>query len=177
MRPNTKLHFHEDQDYNFKNIISIYKRQNNKLIFYSNSICGNIQMAQDIVQNTFLILLQKNNLHKIENIKNYIFRCIKLNTYNHLKKIKNQNRILNIVNISKSIFHTTNDKDYDFLKEKIILDSINSLPKKRRKIFIMKRIEKKSLKEISIELGVSCKTVENHMTFALRDLKKKVIRF
>ena len=177
MRPESKLNCLENKDYNFKKIIKLYERQYNKLIYYCHSICGNSQVAQDIVQNTFLILLQKNNLHTVKSLKNYIFRCIKLNTYNHLKIMKNHKRILHVVCISKSIFHSTNNKDYDFLNEEIILDLINSLPEKRRKVFIMKRIENKSLKEISEELGVSCKTVENHMTFALRDLRKKVIRF
>lgn len=164
----------EDQHYKLKNIIRLYEGQKNNLICYCYSICGNIQMAEDIVQNTFLILLQKSNFNKIQNLQNYIFRCIKLNTFNHLRTIKNQNRILNIVYTTKTIFHARNDKDYDFLKEKIILDSIDSLPEKRRQVFIMKRIENKSLKEISKELGVSCKTVENHITFALKDLRNKI---
>ena len=161
MRPTIKSNCQEDQHCKLKNIISLYEGQKKNLICYCFSICGNIQMAEDIVQNTFLILLQKNNFNKIENLDNYMYRCIKLNTYNQLKTIKNRNRILDVVYTSQYRFNAKNDKDYDFLKENIIIELINSLPEKRRQVFIMKRIENKSLKEISEELGVSCKTVEN----------------
>ena len=67
--------------------------------------------------------------------------------------------------------YSKNENNCDFLKEKIIEDCINKLPKRRGKVFVLKRIEHKSIKEISKELSISEKTVENHITHALKDLK------
>ena len=54
------------------------------------------------------------------------------------------------------------------------MDAIESLPSKRRMVFRMKRIERRSVKNISSELSISSKTVENHITNAIKDLKSKL---
>lgn len=50
--------------------------------------------------------------------------------------------------------------------------AIASLPEQRRKVFLMKRIEGKSYKEISAELGISERTVETHVAHAMKHLKQ-----
>lgn len=49
--------------------------------------------------------------------------------------------------------------------------SVASLPGKRRKIFIMSRVEGLSNAEIAARLNISPKTVENQITLALRQLR------
>ena len=50
---------------------------------------------------------------------------------------------------------------------------IKQMPEKRREVFIKKKIEEKSLKEISEELNITTKTVEYHITEAMRFLKSE----
>ena len=47
------------------------------------------------------------------------------------------------------------------------------MPEKRRQVFIKKKIEGKSLKEIAEELSITSKTVEYHITEAMKFLKKE----
>ena len=49
--------------------------------------------------------------------------------------------------------------------------SVALLPEKRRKIFIMSRVEGLSNAEIAARLNISPKTVENQITLALRQLR------
>ncbi len=158
-------------------LLMIYVNKNKEMISYCYSICKNIQMAEDIIQNLFLKLLIKNDLSKISSLNSYIFKCIKLNTYNQLKINTNRNKILDKIFMNGAFSCLDNKEKDDFLKIKIIEDSIKSLPEKRGKIFVMKRLEHKSLKEISKELSISAKTVENHITNARRDLKIKLAQF
>ncbi|HCD9236067.1 TPA: sigma-70 family RNA polymerase sigma factor [Elizabethkingia anophelis] len=51
---------------------------------------------------------------------------------------------------------------------------IEDLPHQCRKVFLLKREAKLSTQEVSQELGISVKTVENHMTKALSILKEKL---
>jgi len=59
------------------------------------------------------------------------------------------------------------------LNEKVnILNSrINKMPKQRKKVFMMSRMEGLSNEEISNILGLSKRTVENHISLALKDLR------
>ena len=52
--------------------------------------------------------------------------------------------------------------------------ALNSLPERCRTIFILKRIEGMTLKEIAQQLDISTKTVENQITKALKVLKEAV---
>ncbi|MBQ2373096.1 MAG: RNA polymerase sigma-70 factor [Bacteroidales bacterium] len=53
-----------------------------------------------------------------------------------------------------------------------VAELIRRMPKKRRRIFILSRFEGKSNGEIAQELGISRKTVENHIYLALCELRK-----
>ena len=50
---------------------------------------------------------------------------------------------------------------------------IGKMPEKRKVAFIKKKIEEKSLKEISEEMSISTKTVEYHITEAMKYLKEE----
>jgi len=53
---------------------------------------------------------------------------------------------------------------------------IQSLPEKCRQVFMLSRIEGMSQKEIAAKLGISKKTIENHMTKALKTLRSELKR-
>lgn len=155
-------------------ITQLYTTKRKEMISYSYSICKDKKIAEDVIHNTFEGLLLKNDFDKIRNLYSYSFKCIKWNTYKLIKAARiHCNNVETSYNISNNHF-CYNEKSYDFLKEKIIEDCIDSLPQKRKRVFIMKRIEKKSIKNISKELSISPKTVENHITNAIKELKIKL---
>ena len=57
------------------------------------------------------------------------------------------------------------------LREKIN-STLNSLPEKCQNVFRLSRFESLSYKEISIQLNISVKTVENHMGKALKLMRE-----
>jgi len=59
---------------------------------------------------------------------------------------------------------------HDELKEHVNL-IVESLPEKCKRVYILSRNEQLSHKEIADQLGISVKTVENHITNALRVLR------
>ncbi|MDD4189789.1 MAG: sigma-70 family RNA polymerase sigma factor, partial [Mangrovibacterium sp.] len=54
---------------------------------------------------------------------------------------------------------------------------ISRMPEKRRQVFIKKKFEGKSLKEIAEELDITPKTVEYHITEAMKFLKQEFEKF
>lgn len=53
---------------------------------------------------------------------------------------------------------------------------LDKIPEKSRQIFEMSRLDELKHKEISEILGVSIKTVENHMSIALRTIRNMIIK-
>ena len=53
----------------------------------------------------------------------------------------------------------------------IINETLNFLPEQTQRIFRMSRYEQMSVKEIAEKMGVSSKTVEYHITKALKELR------
>ena len=51
---------------------------------------------------------------------------------------------------------------------------VENMPPMRKKVFIMSRYEHKPNKEIAAALGISEKTVEVHITLALRELRERL---
>ena len=49
---------------------------------------------------------------------------------------------------------------------------IKQMPDRRRKVFILSRFEGKNNSEIAQIMGISKKTVENHMNLVLKELRK-----
>jgi DNA-directed RNA polymerase specialized sigma24 family protein len=47
------------------------------------------------------------------------------------------------------------------------------MPEKRRQVFIKKKLEEKTLIEIAQEMNIAAKTVEYHITEAMKFLKKE----
>jgi len=74
-----------------------------------------------------------------------------------------------------------NITDADILVEQELKLKINetleSLPEKCRQVFELSRYEGKKYKEIAIELNISEKTVEAHISKALKILKENLSEF
>ena len=58
--------------------------------------------------------------------------------------------------------------------QKTVQIAVDQLPNRCRIIFCMSRYEEKSHKEISQELGITTKTIENQITIALKALRKAI---
>lgn len=59
----------------------------------------------------------------------------------------------------------------------IISATLEAMPAQRKKIFKMSREDGMSNSEIALKLNISKRTVENHLTLALRDLRKTMKAF
>ena len=65
--------------------------------------------------------------------------------------------------------------ELEALETERILDIVmESMPAQRRKAFLLSRLHGLAYKDIAEEMGISSKTVEKHISSALRDLKKNL---
>lgn len=153
----------------------IFKRYSKQLYHFSLSYLKSEEAAEDIVQEVFIkIWNNRKDLKTDTSFQSYLFTI----TLNSVRKYFNQlsrlNELKHDILLDSSTFKPDFDdrSDYQFMIDKLE-EFIKLMPEKRRAIFIKKKIEEKSLKEISEELNITTKTVEYHITEAMRFLKSE----
>jgi len=162
----------EIQKGNVKTFKMIYDQYAAKLYYFTFKHCGSEYLSKEVVQLTFIKLWErKENVSIDAEISAQVFRTGKSIFIDLLRKESREQK-----KRSGSIVH---QKKYQN-GEQVILDKerwnlvsqrIESLPHMRQKVFKLSRIDCKSNKDIAKELSLSVKTVENHITLALRELK------
>ncbi len=151
----------------------------NPLCNYAYSLVQNHVLAKDIVQEVFIQIWEKREQIKDDiDLKPYLFKS----TYNKTiekfrqKKLRQKLAKENLIKIENAEKET---QDFELvsanylLKEKLN-NSIRQLPPKCQEVFLMSRKNGLTYDEIANDLGISKKTVENHMMKALDFLRKNL---
>lgn len=73
--------------------------------------------------------------------------------------------------VIEAVEELDDETDNQILLEKIRIE-IEKLPPKCQEVFVMSKIKGMKYKEISEELNISTKTIENHMTKALKSIRE-----
>ena len=145
------------------------------LVVSSFNVLGDFEKAKDLAQDVFADMWQKRDRVEVKStLKGYLRRAVINKTLNHIKA---QRMVFNDPN---DLPENTTQADNPQQKieaedlQKIINKAIDSLPEKCKVVFVLRRLENMSHKEIAAQLGISPKTVENQMTKALKVLRKAV---
>lgn len=126
--------------------------------------------AKDCVQELFVHLWSNRKKININSTpKGYLFKALKNRIINvHRKKLQTENLL-------KTFFqeHTPSDPVDESMEVKLqtLESTLNQMPTKMRKVFMMSKLEKKSGIEIANELGIAHQSVRNQMSLALRRIK------
>ena len=141
--------------------------------------------AKGITQEAFINLWSsRQQIEKINGIESFLYTYAKSKCLNVIRDNKVKERYK-----SKTLNKKERALDYDILKsmnfdslaltelEELITKSIDDLPEKSKVVFYKKRYENKKNKEIAQDLNVTVKTVEAHMTTALKILRLKLTEY
>ena len=137
--------------------------------------------AKGVVQEAFVKLWEiRQNLDPDSNIQNFLFTLVKNSCLNLIKRrqilLRHHEKIrrLEMHYQYESLSRMGDDYlEFNELKEKIDL-AIRKLPEHCRVVFEMSRFEELKNREIAEKLGVTQKTVEAHLTKALKILRNEL---
>lgn len=129
-------------------------------------------MAEEIVQELFVNLLEKRQEHTIRNLRSYLFISVKNRVIDHYRRTTFA-RLDSITDLASTTTYPL------FLEELevAIEEAIAQLPEKGRLVFNLKRSENKTTREIAEQLDMPERTVEHHYTQATRTLKSLLSGF
>lgn len=154
----------------------IYTRYFSSLYTYAFKVLQDKEECQDTIQDLFIWLWEnKSNLEHIENLHGYLIASVK---YKLVRAVQTSRRHTQIIaaQISKvSSSCSSNDYEVKELK-RVITDIIALMPERSKEVLTLSRQQYLSNKEIARKLGISEKTVENHLTISLRRLRTELGR-
>ncbi|MDO6736688.1 sigma-70 family RNA polymerase sigma factor [Wenyingzhuangia sp. 2_MG-2023] len=142
----------------------------NNFAFYK---CGSSSDSLDLLQDSFAKIWENCASINYLKAKSYLFTTI-----NHLflNKVKHQNVVFAYQKETPNYDKDNHSPEYLYLEEEYkqqLLTKIAALPAQQRQIFLLNRIENKKYREIAELLNISQKTVEKHMSEALKNLQLK----
>ena len=152
----------------------IFDRDFSELCNYCNVYLHDSSLSEEVVLDIYTRIWENRcNLEIRSTLKGYLYISVRNKAISTMRKEKRQLFDPFKVNFDElsvdltSQFYLENKE----LRE-IISAAVASLPDKTREVYVMAREELLSHKEISEKLGISPKTVENHVGIALRKLRE-----
>lgn len=134
--------------------------------------------AEEVVQDTLMVLWERRkDIHIKGQFRNYLSAILKYKILERLAKGKKNKEENNRYSSGLKLDANTTEEWVLFEDMKSVLETaISELPEKCQLVFRMSREKGFSDKEIAKELGLSQKTVESHITKALKTLRSKLGR-
>ena len=156
----------------------LFQKYHKKLYAFLFHLLHSKEDAEEIVQETFIKIWEKReDFIEGYSFDSFLFTIAKNAFLNQNRKKINRKVFEDHLNFLEEISPSRTD-DYVIFKEtkKIINTVIEGLPPKRKEIFLLRKIEGLSRKEIAERLDISIVTVDNQLTKAniyLKDQLKK----
>jgi RNA polymerase sigma-70 factor (family 1) len=154
----------------FDRIFLDWYAQLRNFIYYKT---GDIQVAEDIVQDTFLKIWEKRESIRTATVKSLLYTIANnlfLNRIDHEKVLLKFTADYSLNEFSSAPDFEIEMKEFDDRLQK----SLSDLDEKSRVVFLMNRIDDMTYREIAQNLGLSQKAVEKRMGKALAFLKDKL---
>ena len=144
-----------------------------RLFHFSKSILKIETEIDDLLQEVFVKLwLNRQKIGNAETFNAYIFTITKNEVLNLIRTNLRNSSFKNEL-FQRSVaeeFQMQGQMEFNEIKAGID-QVVSQLPEKRRQIFILSRTEGLSNKEIAQQLKISEKTVEDHITHAIKKIK------
>ncbi|WP_136466101.1 RNA polymerase sigma-70 factor [Flagellimonas onchidii] len=157
-------------------LAELYDRYWDSAYLAAYNVLRDKKLCEDVVQEVFMDIWNRRKKIKVKStFKTYFFSCVRYQVFAQIRKKEKTVRTELFEGLDHRIHHNCPESEYLYqeLVEKINR-TVAHLPKKCREVYILSRNEHLSHAEISVRLHISTKTVENHMTKALKILRNSV---
>jgi RNA polymerase sigma-70 factor (family 1) len=154
----------------------LYKKYSKKLYKFGYSILKSKEETENLIQDVYLNLWE--NRHKVEkdsSVKSYVFTI----TYNSAisvirKKAKESQFVEYLKSLQQINIEPVNvELEYNELTKKLD-EIVKALPQRQKEVYLMHKVDGLKYSEIAERLHISVNTIENHMSRALKTIRKKL---
>ena len=132
--------------------------------------------TEDIVQNAFIAIWERRiEIDTTKSLRAFLFRIGYTRTLNHFRDHAKFDRESDL-SIRPAATQTHEHTEFNIIHDRL-LKVIDTLPERRKAVFEHCFLEGLTYRETAQMLGVSIKTVENQMAFALKTIRAAMLEF
>jgi RNA polymerase sigma-70 factor, ECF subfamily len=157
----------------------IFAKYYNDLVSFSSSITRDTDVAEEIVQNTFVKFWEGREALAIStSLKSYLLKTVQNGSIDWLRHLKIRSYYANDLLEKPEIFEN-NTEQYILWSElqNHLEDALSTLPPDVAQTFRMSRFDGLKYAEIAVKLGVSVRTIEVRVSKALEILREHLKDF
>ena len=161
----------------------VFKSYFERLVSFANEYVYDKEIARGIAQETFVKLWEKRaNINTEANINAYLYTLTKNSCLSYLRHLKTKQRYFEKrkkefedLMLNYDALSQLNIDGIDFNSiEKIIKETVESMPPRCKEVFTLSRFEELSNKKIAEKLEISVKAVEANNSRAIKMLRKNL---
>ncbi len=172
--PNSQIQSLTETDFE-----ALFKEHFKPLCFLAQRYVKDIDMAKEIVQDSFLAMwLKRDSIDVTKPLKPYLSTSVQNKCLNYLRDSKKFDKDLLI---TEQLMTAGGEELSDSLVvkdiHKKIEEAVAELPEKCRQVFMMNRYEHLKYQEIADKLQISVKTVESQMSKALQHMRIRMAEY
>ena len=158
---------------------TLYRKYSRRLYKFSYSILKSTQEAENIIQDVFLNLwLNREKIEKSSSVKYYVFAIAYNSAISIIRKKAKEIQFIEYVKTLQDMKEEPVDLQFEYKElDERVSAIINSLPVRQKEVYQLHRIEGLKYSEIAERMNISINTIENHMSRALKTIRKKLANY
>ncbi len=149
-----------------------------KLLRYVSIYVHSTGEAEEIISDTFLAIWENRKTLLVDNFESYLYSIARNKSISTIRRYSRLNTVELEENYIDLFVHTSTTPEDDLISQEQINEinkAINTLPDKCKEAFKLIREEKMKYKEAAAILGISVKTLEAHLTLAMKKLREVLL--
>lgn len=153
----------------------LFLRYYPRVLHYIEHLVKSPEIAKDLAQDIFMkIWINREQMAMVDSFDSYVFRAAKNSALNYLEHMDVRLKYEAATRDRKNVVSMDEEIDAGDM-ELLVRVVVDGMPEQRKKIFILSRRQHLKTNEIALMLNLSEKTVKNHLTLALREIKKALL--
>lgn len=154
----------------------LYRRYSRRLYKFAFSILKSSDESENIIQDIFLNLWEhRNDIRKNSSVKYYIFTAAYNSAISLIRRKIRDTRYIEYLKTFREVKHEPVSIELEYRELDVKLEKIiANLPERQKQVYLLHNVEGLKYKEIANRLKISENTVENHISRALKTIRKKL---
>lgn len=153
---------------NVTEIELLYHQHGSALLLFATAVAGERSRAQDAVHQVFLKLLAERSLDGVQDIRAYLFTCVRNAILNDIKARRSDAALED----ETAWFHPPN-RDYN--GEQNLRKALQALPDDQRQATILHVWGELTFAQVAEVLGISANTAASRYRYALAKLREAML--
>lgn len=154
-------------------IAESYEQYHRSVLLYIFYKINDREEAEDLSQDVFLRLMDYKQMLRPDTIKHFIYTIARNLVTDYLRRYYKRQEVTSY--IYDTCPSTSNEAEERIVAHDLLQcekQRMRLLPVQRQKVYRMSRFEDKSIEDISGELNLSRRTVENHLRISRKEMRE-----